>query len=233
MNLLRLLFLFFVGTIFILVFFVPFYLVSPNSYLSSIFLNNTSVAYQSVYSQARILSSNNVSVLQLTFVNSGDENVLIKNISVNGTTVFNHYIPLINFQNLTVYFKLKNIMNSNATVKFYVMTGNSSMTENTTAYVVKVAYSNLTNIIDVESYAISNTSMLYYYIVNFSPFPVYIEKIQYGNITLFNSTVELQPLTAKEFNFTLTNNINLYGNLTVEIKSYGGYEEQLNETVVY
>lgn len=188
----------------------------------------------SICPQAQILKTNNATFLELSVLDNGNVGVFITNISVNNTTVFNRPLPIVQNQNLTVYFPMNNINGDNATVTFYLMVENTSKLENITAPIVNTSYLSLANITDVVLYALANVSnsTLTYYIINFSPYPVYVQKIQFANMTLLNKTIEVPPLIETTLKYSISTKM-LYANDVVitTLKNYAGYVQQFNTTI--
>jgi len=188
----------------------------------------------SICPQAQILTTNNATFLEFSVLNNGNVGVFITNISVNNISVFNRPLPIIEGQNLTIYFPMNNINGNNAIVMFYLVVENTSKLENITAPIVKTSYLSLTNITDVIIDAFSNVSnsILVYYIINLSPYPIYVQKIQFANMTLLNKTIEVPPLIETTLKYSVPSKI-LYTSdtITTILENYAGYVQQLNTTV--
>ena len=211
-------------------FFLPTFFPSHTYYYSTSTSNGSQVPY--VVPKVEILSSENVTVLNFTIIDNFSSTILISNISVNNATVYHNDLVILRNATLTVYFPLNNIsIGSTNTVSFIVHGNGYNITENVTAKVGKVPYKVLENITDVVivAYIITSNgkSVLAYYITNYSPLPIYLQKIQFSSSTLLDQTVEVKPLYTWNENFTVLSSSTY---VLSTIKNEANYTEVINST---
>ena len=197
--------------------------------------NTTQLPYASSF--AEVLTSKNLTVLNFTaFDNSSLSIEAVSNISINNVMVYNHELILIENESLTVYIPLSNIhVGKNNTVSFVVYGNGYNTTENIIAPLKQISYESFKNITDVEiatyTVDINNESIISYHLINYSPLPIYLQKVVFNNTVLFDQTVKVQPLATWSENFTLSKTINnAYPFIISYVKNQANYTEAINSS---
>ena len=210
-------------------------LYSPHSSFSApTATNTTELPYTPSF--VEVLTTKNLTVLNFTVFDNSSPLEAISNISVNNVIVYNHELFLIENESLTVYIPLNNVHVGKSNIVSFTVYGNGyNITENATAPLKQVSYETLKNITDVEIVAytaiVDNKTVISYHLINYSPLPIYLQKVVFNNTVLLNQTVEVQPLATWGENFTLPKTVNGTSLFIISyVKNQANYTEAINSS---